>query len=116
MKSILELFKQGMGPSSTLNMVPYRACLDIAREIRLKRSKINHVEVYLYNEFGEPGMATMGYYLYYWTVDISSKASQPIGVPYGFPAALGICISLVSIPIVLLGRKILNKIIPTVEV
>ncbi len=51
MKSILELFKQGMGPSSTLNMVPYRACLEIAKEIRLKRSKINHVEVYLYNEY-----------------------------------------------------------------
>lgn len=51
MKSILEIFKQGMGPSSVLNMVPYQACMDVANEIHLKREKISHVEVVLYNEY-----------------------------------------------------------------
>lgn len=51
MKSITEIYKQGMGPSSTLNMVPYQACMDVAKEIRIKRCKVNHVEINLYNEY-----------------------------------------------------------------
>ncbi len=51
MKSILEIYKQGMGPSSTLNMVPYRACADVADEIHLKREHVNHIEINLYNEY-----------------------------------------------------------------
>lgn len=51
MKSISEIYKQGMGPSSTLNMVPYQACMDVANEIHLKRIKVGYVEVVLYNEY-----------------------------------------------------------------
>lgn len=51
MKSILEIYKLGRGPSSTLNMVPYRACSDVANELHLKRTKVNHVRVNLYNEY-----------------------------------------------------------------
>ena len=51
MKSISEIYRQGMGPSSTLNMVPYQACMEVAREIHLKRIKVGYVEVILYNEY-----------------------------------------------------------------
>lgn len=51
MKSITQIYKQGMGPSSTLNMVPYQACMDVVAEVRLKRCKVSHVEVNLYNEY-----------------------------------------------------------------
>lgn len=66
------------------------------------------------NSTGEPGMATMGYYLYYLTYKISQATGG--NLPYGYPAALGICISLISIPVVLLGRKLLNKIVSVVQV
>ena len=51
MKSLLEIYRQGMGPHSTLNLVPYQACIDAAKEVRLKRIKVNHVQVHLYNEY-----------------------------------------------------------------
>lgn len=51
MRSLLEIYKQGMGPHSTLNMVPYQACIDVANEVRMKRVKVNHVQVHLYNEY-----------------------------------------------------------------
>ena len=70
--------------------------------------------VYLYtNGTGGNGTATMGYYLYTLTLEISKN---PITADYYYAAALGVVISLVSIPVVLLGRRILNKVIPTVEV
>lgn len=70
--------------------------------------------VYLYtNGSGGNGMSTMGYYLYYLTVQISKN---PATANYGYPAAVGIVVSLFSVPIVLLGRRIITKVIPTVEV
>lgn len=51
MKSITQIYKQGMGPNSTLNMVPYQACMDVVKELRIKRCKVSHVEVNLYNEY-----------------------------------------------------------------
>ncbi|MCQ2747962.1 MAG: hypothetical protein MJ223_01685 [Mycoplasmoidaceae bacterium] len=51
MKSILQMFKQGTGPHSTLNMTPYQACLDVAWYIHNRRIEVNHVQVHLYNEF-----------------------------------------------------------------
>ena len=66
------------------------------------------------NATGQPGMATMGYYLYYLTYRISNTSAA--NAPYGYPAALGICISLISVPVVLLGRKLLNKIVSVVQV
>lgn len=70
--------------------------------------------VYIFtNGTGGNGMSTMGYYLYYLTVQISKN---PATANYGYPAAVGIVVSLVSVPIVLLGRRIITKVIPTVEV
>ncbi|XQP55654.1 MAG: L-serine ammonia-lyase, iron-sulfur-dependent, subunit beta [Mycoplasmoidaceae bacterium] len=51
MKSLTEIYRQGMGPMSSLNLVPYRACLETAQEIHMKRLKLSHVEVILYNEY-----------------------------------------------------------------
>ncbi len=45
------MFKQGTGPHSTLNMVPYQACIDVAMAIHERKIKVNHVQVHLYNEF-----------------------------------------------------------------
>ncbi|MCQ2742454.1 MAG: ABC transporter permease subunit [Bacilli bacterium] len=71
--------------------------------------------VFLYTSgTGEPAMATMGFYLYKLAVDISQSTATVL--PYGYPAALGICISLVTVPVVLLGRALLNRIVPTTKV
>lgn len=70
--------------------------------------------VYLYTSgTGEPGMATIGYYLYFLTYRISRSTSSVL--PYGYASAFGWVITLITVPIVLIGRKLLNK-IPTVEV
>ena len=70
--------------------------------------------VYLYtNGSGGYGMNTMGFYLHYLTVKISNN---PTNADYGYPAAVGIVVSLISVPVVLLGRRIITKVIPTVEV
>lgn len=61
-------------------------------------------------------MATMGFYLYKLTVDISEQVSSASIPDYGYAAAVGIFISLVSVPIVLIGRKVLSKIVENVEV
>ena len=51
MKSLTQIYRQGMGPSTALNMVPYEACVETAEEIHMKRIRVNHVEVILYNEY-----------------------------------------------------------------
>lgn len=51
MKSLTQIYRQGMGPSTSLNMVPYRACTDAADEIHMKRLRVSHVEVILYNDY-----------------------------------------------------------------
>ncbi|MCQ3907695.1 MAG: hypothetical protein MJ219_02975 [Mycoplasmoidaceae bacterium] len=51
MKSLTQIYRQGMGPSTALNMVPYQACSETAKEIHIKRMKVNHIEVNLYNEY-----------------------------------------------------------------
>lgn len=61
---------------------------------------------------GLPGLNTMGYYLYSLSVNISRN---PVHANYGYASAVGLTISLCSIPIVLIGRTIINKVIPTVE-
>ena len=67
----------------------------------------------LTNGRGGAGMSTMGYYLYTLTVDISKN---PANANYGYAAAVGIVITMISIPVVLIGRRIITKVIPTVEV
>ena len=70
--------------------------------------------VFLYsNGTGEPGMATVGYYLYFLVYRLS--ISSAVNLPYGYPAALGICITVITVPIVLVGRWLLDKVTDTVE-
>lgn len=70
--------------------------------------------VYLYtNGMGSNGTATMGFYLYTLNLEISKN---PVTADYYYPAALGLTISAITIPVVLLGRRIITKVIPTVEV
>lgn len=49
MKSILQMYKIGKGPTTTQNMAAYRACKKIAQE--LKPGEVDAIEVRLYNEF-----------------------------------------------------------------
>jgi len=70
--------------------------------------------VFLYtNGTGGNNTATMGFYLYNLSLQISQN---PMTANYNYPAALGVVISLISIPVVLLGRRFITKVIPTVEV
>lgn len=70
--------------------------------------------VFLYfNGSAVNGTATMGYYLLKLTRDISAN---PVAADYSYASALGLIVTAVSIPLVLGTRKLLNKLIPTVEV
>jgi len=58
MKSILDVYKIGMGPDSALNIVPYRACREIFESIKgaqMHQKSIHHVEVDLFNEYARLG-------------------------------------------------------------
>lgn len=71
--------------------------------------------VFLYsNGTGEPAMATMGYHLYYLTVLISQGGSVGSGV-FGYPAAIGMVLTFITLPIVLIGRHILERVVEPVE-
>lgn len=63
---------------------------------------------------GEPGMSTIGFILYRITLDISLSGGNTSS--YGFPAAIGFVLTCMTLPIVLTGRWILNKIQDAVEV
>ena len=70
--------------------------------------------VFLYsNGTGEPGMATIGYYLTYLVYKISLAGGSEL--PYGYPAALGMVITAVTVPIALGGKWLLEKITEPVE-
>ncbi len=69
--------------------------------------------VFLYsNGTGEPGMATVGYYLYYMVYRINQSGNMN---DFNYPAAVGVVITAISLPIVLLGRRLLDKLVETVE-
>lgn len=70
--------------------------------------------VFLYsNSTGEPGMATMGYYLPFLVYKISLAGGNDL--PYGYPSALGLVITLITVPIALGGKKLLERITEPVE-
>lgn len=50
MKSILQMFKIGKGPTTTQNMAAYRACKKIAQELK-DDGTVDNIEIRLYNEF-----------------------------------------------------------------
>jgi hypothetical protein len=68
------------------------------------------------NGNGSNGTATIGFLLYRLTLDIAEGA-QNNGKPYyGYPAALGVLLTCITLPVVLIGRKIIDKIFVDVEV
>ncbi len=71
--------------------------------------------VYLYTDgTGGPGgsMSTIGYQLYNLTYRLSTGNSKD----YGYPAALGLSLTCITLPIVLIGRRVMEKIQENVEV
>ncbi len=71
--------------------------------------------VYLYTDgTGGPGgsMSTIGYQLYNLTYRLSAGTSSN----YGYPAALGVALTLITLPVVLIGRRLLDKVQENVEV
>ncbi len=70
--------------------------------------------VFLYtNGEGGYGMDTMGFYIQYLVYRLSVTSSEKM--PYGYPAAIGMVITAISLPIVLIGRTILEKLVEAVE-
>ena len=70
--------------------------------------------VFLYsNGTGEPGMSTVGFHLYFITYRISMMGGGR--ATYGYPAALGLVLTCMTLPIVLIGRWALEKLQEAVE-
>jgi ABC-type sugar transport system permease subunit len=61
---------------------------------------------------GVNNTSTVGFLLYSLTLDIS-KGGDPF---YGYPAALGVFLTCLTLPIVLIGRKIIDSIFVDVEI
>ncbi len=71
--------------------------------------------VYLFTDgVGGPGgsMSTIGFQLYNLTYRLSTGNTSN----YGYPSALGLSLTLITLPIVLIGRKVLDKLQENVEV
>ena len=66
------------------------------------------------NGTGEPGLATMGFQLFYLTYEIAESGGTE--ADYGYPSALGFVLTMMTLPVVLIGRKVLEKIQDAVEV
>lgn len=66
------------------------------------------------NGTGEPGLTTMGFQLFFLTYEIAESGGTE--ADYGYPAALGFTLTIITLPVVLIGRKILEKIQDAVEV
>ena len=66
------------------------------------------------NGTGEPGLQTMGFQLFYLTYEIASAGGSV--ADYGYPAALGLALTTITLPVVLFGRRLLEKIQESVEV
>ena len=64
---------------------------------------------------GDADTATLGFYLTKLTMDISSAAELGGVTDYGYPAALGMLTTAITIPTVLFGKYVLEKMVETVE-
>lgn len=69
--------------------------------------------VFLYT-MGHYETGTMGFYLYYLTWQLAGSAST-MNAFYGYPAAIGLVLTCITIPIVLFGKLVLEKAFPPVE-
>ncbi len=69
--------------------------------------------VFLYTR-GAYETGTIGFYLYYLQWQLAGSAST-MNAFYGYPAAIGMVFTVVTIPVVLFGKMVLEKAIPPVE-
>lgn len=69
--------------------------------------------VFLYTR-GEYETGTIGFYLYYLQWQLAGSAST-MNAFYGYPAAIGLVFTIITIPVVLFGKMVLEKAIPAVE-
>ena len=64
---------------------------------------------------GNNETSTIGFLLYKITLNISESTSS--GTPYyGYPAALGVFLTMITLPVVLIGRKLIDRIFAGVEI
>ena len=71
--------------------------------------------VFVYtNGTGDPEMSTMGFYIYYKVYRIS-QSSDVNNLPYGYVSAVGMFLTAMTLPVVLIGRWLLEKISEPVE-
>lgn len=69
--------------------------------------------VFLYT-MGAHETATMGFYIYYLTYSIAGSAD--VHTPfYGYPAAIGVTLTCITVPIVLFGKYVLERAVEPVE-
>lgn len=67
--------------------------------------------VFVYtNGTGNNGMATMGFYFTYRVYRIQQSATASDSLPYGYVSAVGMLVTLVTIPIVFIVRHFLEKV------
>lgn len=64
---------------------------------------------------GDYNTSTVGFLLYKITLSISESSSGTTPY-YGYPAALGVFLTLITVPVVLIGRKIIESIYADVEI
>lgn len=69
--------------------------------------------VFLYTQ-GTNETGTMGFYLYYLTWQLAGSADT-MNAFYGYPAAIGVTLTFMTVPVVLLGKYGLEKAFPPVE-
>ena len=69
--------------------------------------------VFLYT-MGQYDTATMGFYIYYLTYAISGVADT-MSVDYGYAAAIGVSVTCITIPLVLVAKYGLEKLVPEVS-
>ena len=69
--------------------------------------------VFLYTRGGYE-TATGGFYLYYLQWQLAGSAAT-MNAFYGYPAAIGMVFTIITIPVVLFGKMVLEKAIPPVE-
>ncbi len=69
--------------------------------------------VFLYT-MGARETATMGFYIYYMTYQIAGSADY-MNPFYGYPAAMGVTLTCITVPMVLFGKFFLEKLIEPVE-
>lgn len=65
------------------------------------------------NGTGDFGMTTVGFQIYYMTYNISLNGANTNA--YGYPAAVGLLLTLITMPVVLGGRKVLDMVQDDVE-